>query len=724
MLWFGGCPSAPEADSGVAFGTAPETDCVDGIDNNGNGRPDCADEACVAACDADGDGFFGLSFGGDDCDDSRATSFPRAPEVCNGFDDDCDGFADDQDVSLDGSTRSEWHPDLDADGFGAKLDWVTSCEAPYGYLGDASDCDDTLTIVSPTAGEVCDGLDNDCDGLYDDDDASLDLASLTTWYADVDGDGRGDTLVWLVTCFAPAGYIAFPGDCDDHNPLLPGQFWEDVDEDGVGAGVPDPDVSCMPPAAGWVPFIGDPDCDDSDPSISPAAQDVCTNDIDENCDGQIVLCGLEGEWDLDEAGAIVNPGVGEQLLGRDLSGGLDIGGTPAPDLVVASQDFVAFMDATEILGKFDTAVAFGRLLGEPGDDFGTAFNLSGDVDGDGVFDVFVGGPGDADGGVNAGAVWLALGPVVGELGIEAWAASKWHGPASETQLGAHSGFGKLNLDNKRDFVLGGPGYDDGTGVVGGLWITDYDAAVVANVDDVRTAKIVGDTYDSGVGLEFVVLGDRSGDGLDELAVAAPGHDGAAVNAGLVALFYGPIFGDLTLNDAWVNIRGAGENMRFGTAISSPGDLDGDGSPDLLAGGAEAGSGDGGAWGWFFPLLDDSVLDAALVLTGSGALGAGAALNIRDLDGDGSDDVVVGNDPNQSTEASRGHVWVIYGPMSGSVDLETESGAVFRGAIEGDEASVTTVVDDIDGDGYPELLIGGPGANKNAGAAYILGGGPL
>ncbi len=85
---------------------------------------------------------------------------PGAPELCNGRDDDCDGVLDD------GLTLRDWFADGDADGYGAGQALV-ACYPPKGYVSNGRDCDDGSALFSPAARDVCDGQDNDCDGVPD-----------------------------------------------------------------------------------------------------------------------------------------------------------------------------------------------------------------------------------------------------------------------------------------------------------------------------------------------------------------------------------------------------------------------------------------------------------------------------------------------------------------------------------------------------------------------------
>ncbi|MFZ9915633.1 MAG: putative metal-binding motif-containing protein, partial [Phycisphaerales bacterium] len=141
-----------------------------------------------------------------DCDDSRNTAYPGAPELCNGFDDDCDGSADD------GLSFSNYYADADGDGYGSSsATAVSSCTAVAGSVTNNSDCDDADSAIKPGATEVCDTKDNDCDG-------SIDEGVTTTFYPDADGDTYGAATGTVQACTAPAGYVSIDSDCDDTNP--------------------------------------------------------------------------------------------------------------------------------------------------------------------------------------------------------------------------------------------------------------------------------------------------------------------------------------------------------------------------------------------------------------------------------------------------------------------------------------------------------------------------
>ena len=133
-----------------------------------------------------------------------------------------DDLYDDADPDLDLTTASIWYADLDQDGFGDANNATQACAQPTGYEADATDCDDADAGVNPAAVEICNGVDDDCDGSVD-----ADALDADTWYLDADGDALGDPAVWTVECSQPTGYVGNPDDCDDT------VYTGDMDGDGL-----------------------------------------------------------------------------------------------------------------------------------------------------------------------------------------------------------------------------------------------------------------------------------------------------------------------------------------------------------------------------------------------------------------------------------------------------------------------------------------------------------
>ncbi len=190
-------------------GDIDEDDAVDApawyldTDTDGYGTSSVSARTCSAPS-----GYAAL---GSDCDDDNSDVHPGATEVCNDIDDDCDALIDDGDSAVSGTTT--FYVDADSDGYGDPARTRQACLAPSGTVSDATDCDDGEAEVHPAATEVCNSVDDDCDGDIDDDDASI--TGRTTWYPDGDADGYGVDGSTTEACLEPSGYADNDADCDD-----------------------------------------------------------------------------------------------------------------------------------------------------------------------------------------------------------------------------------------------------------------------------------------------------------------------------------------------------------------------------------------------------------------------------------------------------------------------------------------------------------------------------
>lgn len=168
-------------------------------DDTGNKRPAKDSIPDDSASDADGDGFTA-----DDCNDDDASIHPGADDPCDGVDNDCDAQTDEDARPV--------YEDADGDGFGA-ADRPLACDGDGAT--NARDCDDANPDIFPGADEVCNALDDDCDGAPDDA-----LPAIASWL-DADGDGSGDPGSPNTACNVPSGYVTNDYDCDDHASSAP-----------------------------------------------------------------------------------------------------------------------------------------------------------------------------------------------------------------------------------------------------------------------------------------------------------------------------------------------------------------------------------------------------------------------------------------------------------------------------------------------------------------------
>ncbi|HND31304.1 MAG TPA: putative metal-binding motif-containing protein, partial [Myxococcota bacterium] len=310
--WVDDATDCNDGDAGIFPGAGER---CNGVDDNCDGTVDeaTATDATEWFLDDDGDAFGDPSQGltaceappgyeaaSGDCDDQDREVHPGAPERCDSRDNNCDGQTDES-AAIDAAS---WYPDGDGDGFGADTGAVVACEAPPGFSAADADCDDADPAIFPGAAELCNGLDDDCDGAID----PASSGDARTWYADGDGDGFGDASTTALSCDQPPSYTGDSSDCDDfavtsfpgadewcngaddncdgqvdEDSALDTSVWyADADADGFG------DAQSSRPActapSGWV--ADTTDCDDGLSTVFPGADEWC-NGLDDNCDGQV-----------------------------------------------------------------------------------------------------------------------------------------------------------------------------------------------------------------------------------------------------------------------------------------------------------------------------------------------------------------------------------------------------------------------------------------------------
>ncbi len=160
-------------------------DCaVTGTINVANDGPDNDSDGLCNTGDPDDDNDGSLDV--DDCNDFNATIYPGATEVCDGIDQDCDNLIDD-------GVLLTYYQDSDGDMFGNPNNTTQGCTAPMGYVANNTDCNDANAAVNPGATEVCNGIDDDCDATTDEGFPNFDGDSMADCVdPDDDNDGSLD----------------------------------------------------------------------------------------------------------------------------------------------------------------------------------------------------------------------------------------------------------------------------------------------------------------------------------------------------------------------------------------------------------------------------------------------------------------------------------------------------------------------------------------------------
>ena len=236
----------------------------------------------------------------EDCNDNNPNIHPNAPEICNSIDDNCNGLIND------GIPTFTFFADNDNDSFGDADVSLDTCSniPPSGFVANSLDCNDNNPNIHPNAPEICNSIDDNCNGLINDGIPTF------TFFADNDNDSFGDADISLDTCsnIPPTGFVTNSLDCNDNNPNIHPNapeicnsiddncnglindgiptftFFADNDNDSFGDADVSLDTCSNIPPSGFV--ANSLDCNDNNPNIHPNAPEIC-NSIDDNCNGLI-----------------------------------------------------------------------------------------------------------------------------------------------------------------------------------------------------------------------------------------------------------------------------------------------------------------------------------------------------------------------------------------------------------------------------------------------------
>lgn len=571
----------------------------DGVDN------DCSEQ--TPDDDLDGDGY-GHE---DDCNDEEASVNPGMAEIPdNGVDEDCnpstldtdvdeDGFdasldCDDNDSSIYPGAPDVWYDgvdqdcagndDYDADGDGWTTDDVQNLEGEFG-----EDCDDANAVRYPGAEEVCgDGVANDCSLSIEESqlqcrtDAQSDLADLTdviyaaeltnaTGYyyaASAAGDVNDDGVPDIVLGSKSGGLHFFFGGWGGAASM--------ADADLVVSGPGMVGGGCLITVAGGADIDGDGEEDFILGSPCERSQDGevylyygPAMGLVDSSDAYNTFVGVGGSYGA-EAGAV---------LSRSMSMNAD--GDDGYWVVVPQDRSTGSVQGTAYLlsGAIEAEATMTEAASSIVSIQGSLSDLDGDGDlnGDGIDDLVAGSVTDD------GEVLFFWGPLMGQLeGSDA--DHVLSGGSRDDSFGSSVSMGgDVDGDGVSDVLVGDSEARGETYASGVVYLFTSLQVRDLSSDD-ATAVLLGEGQDAGAGEEVMVKTDLDADGHADLFSSAPYLDrNSNDRAGKIYLFFGPVEGELALQDADAFWRGEDLYEYAGNMISPIGDFNGDGFDDIVFG---------------------------------------------------------------------------------------------------------------------------------------------
>ena len=358
----------------------------------------------------------------------------------------------------------------------------------------------------------------------------------------------------------------------------------------------------------------------------------------------------------------------------------------------------------------------------PDDDFGWRVAPAGDVDGDGAPDLIVGAPSNDFVDDFAGRAYLFYGPITGDLDA-ADADAIVTAEAFGDNLGISvSSAGDVNADGFDDVLIGARGNDTPGTQAGRAYL--FLGPIHGQLDATEADAIISGAPFEEIGGAVAPAGDLDGDGFDDILLGTAAFS-LNVTEGQAFLFYGPISGHRTSASAEAIIRGTFFSESLGASVASAGDVNQDGTNDIIIGAPHFplnSQGPGRAYVFYGPVFGaQSAASADAILFGEAindSFGTSVA-RAGDVNGDGIADVVVGAE-QIFTNNGTGKAYLFLGPLSGPIQASAAD-AILLGDEVKDLFGISVAGGDVSGDGFSDVVVGAWNAAGRSGRGYVFHG---